>query len=153
MRSDDLKLVATNRRARYDYHLEDTLEAGLVLVGSEVKSLRLGRASLADSYATVDQGEAYLHNMHISPYEQANRFNHEPKRTRKLLLNKEEIRTLAGKVSQRGYTLVPVRVYFRRGRAKVEIALARGKKTYDRRRDIAERDARRAIERALKERR
>ncbi|MDQ7794303.1 MAG: SsrA-binding protein SmpB [bacterium] len=153
MRSDDLKLVATNRRARYDYHLEDTLEAGLVLVGSEVKSLRLGRASLADSYATVDQGEAYLHNMHISPYEQANRFNHEPKRTRKLLLNKDEIRTLAGKVSQRGYTLVPVRVYFRRGRAKVEIALARGKKTYDRRRDIAERDARRAIERALKERR
>lgn len=150
---DELKLVATNRKARYEYHLEETLEAGLVLVGSEVKSLRLGRASLTDSYAAVDKGEAYLYNLHISPYEQANRWNHEPRRTRKLLLHKEEIRRLAGKISQRGYTLVPLRVYFRRGRAKVEIALARGKKTYDRRRDIADRDARRAIERALKEHR
>jgi len=148
---DELKVVASNRKARHEYHLEETLEAGLVLVGSEVKSLRLGRASLTDSYATVERGEVYLHNMHISPYEQANRFNHEPKRTRKLLLHREEIRRLAGKISQRGYTLVPLRVYFRGGRAKVEIALARGKKIYDKRRDIAERDARRAIDRALKE--
>jgi len=150
--NDEVKVVATNRKARHEYHVEETVEAGLVLVGSEVKALRLGRASLTDSYARFEGGEAHLFNLHISPYEQANQFNHEPKRTRKLLLHKAEIRRLLGKVTQRGYTVIPLRLYFRGGRAKVELALARGKKVYDRRRDIAERDAQRAIQRALKER-
>ncbi|HSW10378.1 MAG TPA: SsrA-binding protein SmpB [Bacillota bacterium] len=150
--NDEIKVVATNRKARHEYHVEETVEAGLVLVGSEVKALRLGRASLTDSYARFEGGEAQLYNLHISPYEQANQFNHEPKRTRKLLLHKAEIRRLLGKVTQRGYTVIPLRLYFRGGRAKVELALARGKQVHDRRRDIAERDAQRAIQRALKER-
>jgi SsrA-binding protein len=145
--------VVTNRRARHDYQLEETYEAGLQLLGSEVKSLRAGRASLQDAYGKVRGGEVWLVNMHIAPYEQAGPFNHDPLRPRKLLLHKAEIRRLVGKVKERGYTLVPLRVYFRRGLAKVELALARGKKEYDRRADIRRREAERQIARALAGRR
>lgn len=147
------RTVVTNRRARHDYHLEETYEAGLQLLGSEVKSLRAGRASLQDAYAKVRGGEVWLVNMHIAPYEQAGPFNHDPLRPRKLLLHRAEIRRLVGKVKERGYTLIPLRVYFRRGRAKVELALARGKKEYDRRADIRKREAERQIARALAGRR
>ncbi|MCS7234698.1 MAG: SsrA-binding protein SmpB [Armatimonadota bacterium] len=147
------RTVVTNRRARHDYHLEETYEAGLQLLGSEVKSLRAGRASLQDAYAKVRGGEVWLVNMHIAPYEQAGPFNHDPLRPRKLLLHRAEIRRLVGKVKGRGYTLIPLRVYFRRGRAKVELALARGKKEYDRRADIRKREAERQIARALAGRR
>lgn len=145
------KVVAENRKARHDYFIEETLEAGIALRGTEVKSLRLGRASLQDSFARVENGEVVLYNMHISPYDFGNRFNHDPKRARKLLLHKSEIRKLIGRTKQRGYTLVPLRVYFSpRGLAKVELALAKGKRAYDKRQDMAERDARREIERALR---
>jgi SsrA-binding protein len=147
------RTVVANRRARHDYHLEETYEAGIQLVGSEVKSLRAGRASLQDAYAKVRGGEVWLVNMHIAPYEQAGPFNHDPLRPRKLLLHKSEIRRLVGKVKERGYTLVPLRVYFRRGLAKVELALARGKKQVDRRADIRKREAERQIARALAGRR
>ncbi len=147
------RTVVTNRRARHDYQLEETYEAGLQLLGSEVKSLRAGRASLQDAYGKVRGGEVWLVNMHIAPYEQAGPFNHDPLRPRKLLLHKAEIRRLVGKVKERGYTLVPLRVYFRRGLAKVELALARGKKEYDRRADIRRREAERQIARALAGRR
>lgn len=147
------KVVATNRKARHDYHIEETYEAGLVLTGTEVKSLRQGRLNLKDSFARVEGGEVFLYNMHVSPYSHGNRWNHEPTRTRKLLLHKEEIRRLIGKVQQQGLTLVPLKVYFTpQGRAKVEIALARGKKLWDKRQDIAERDARREAQRAAKAR-
>lgn len=147
------KVVATNRKARHDYHIEETYEAGLVLTGTEVKSIRQGRLNLKDSFARVEDGEVFLYNMHVSPYSHGNRWNHEPTRTRKLLLHKGEIRRLVGKVQQQGLTLVPLRVYFTpKGRAKVEIALARGKKLWDKRRDIAKRDARREAERAVKSR-
>ncbi|MCL6450043.1 MAG: SsrA-binding protein SmpB [Acetobacteraceae bacterium] len=145
-----LKVVGVNRRARHDYHIEEACEAGLVLTGTEVKSLRLGRVSLQDAYAEVNGGEVYLVNCHIAPYAQAHRFNHPPRRRRKLLLNRGEIARLAGRVRERGYTLVPLRVYFKGSWAKVELGLGRGKKVYDRRRDIAEREARRQVERALK---
>lgn len=147
---EEIKVVAENRKARHDYFIEETIEAGIALVGSEVKSLRLGRVSLQDSYAEIKGREVFLRGMHIAPYEYSNRFNHDPLRVRKLLLHKHEILRLESKVKQRGYTLVPLRVYFKRGLAKVELALAKGKKAYDRREEIAERDARRAIERALK---
>lgn len=147
------RTVALNRRARHDYHLEELFEAGIQLLGSEVKSLRAGRASLQEAYAKVRGGEVWLVNMHIAPYEQAGPFNHDPLRPRKLLLHKAQIRRLVGKVRERGYTLVPVRVYFRRGLAKVELALARGKKQYDKRADIKEREAQRQIARALASRR
>jgi SsrA-binding protein len=143
------RTVLTNRRARHEYHIEETWEAGLVLTGTEVKSLRAGKASLQDAYARVQGGEVWLVNMHINPYEQGGVFNHDPMRPRKLLLRAEEIRRLLGKVQQKGYTLVPIRVYFRRGYAKVDLALARGKKLYDRREDIARRDAERQIARAV----
>lgn len=145
----EARTVVANRRARHDYHLEETYEAGLQLLGSEVKSLRAGRASLQDAYAKVRGGELWLVNMHISPYEQAGPFNHDPLRPRKLLLHKAEIRRLVGKVKERGYTLIPLRVYFRRGLAKVELALARGKKQFDKRADIRKREAERQIARAL----
>jgi len=144
------RAIAENRKARYDYHIEDTVEAGLVLTGTEVKSLRLGRVNLRDSYAEIRSGEAWLVNVHISPYEQGNRFNHEPRRSRKLLLHKRELTRLTGQVTQRGFTLVPLRVYWSHGRAKVELALARGKREYDKRRDIAERESERALARALR---
>ncbi|HHY93438.1 MAG TPA: SsrA-binding protein SmpB [Firmicutes bacterium] len=145
-----LKVVAENRRARHDYHIEDTVEAGLVLLGSEVKSLRIGGGSLQDSYAEIKDGEAFLVNAHIAPYRAATYFGHsDPRRRRKLLLHAREIRRLDGQVRQRGYTLIPLRLYFRGGKAKVELALARGKRLYDHRRSLAERDARREVEREL----
>jgi len=150
--SDNIKVITENRKARHDYHVEETFEAGIVLVGTEVKSLRAGRANLKDSFARVERGEVFLYNAHISPYEQGNRFNHDPLRTRKLLMNKHEIRKLIGRVQEKGLTLVPLKMYFKNGRAKVELALARGKKLYDRRDDIAARDARREMEKAFRER-
>ncbi len=151
-KSDNTKTVADNRKARHDYHIEETHEAGLVLTGTEVKSLRAGQCSLRDSYAEVRDGEVFLVNSHISQYKQGNRFNHEPLRPRKLLLHKHEIRRLAVRSRERGYTLVPLRIYFSGSRAKVELAVARGKHTYDKRRDLADRDAKRAIERAMSNR-
>ena len=147
------RAVATNRRARHDYHILESYEAGIVLTGTEVKSVRQGRVNLQDAFARVERGEVFLYNMHISPYAYGNRWNHEPTRTRKLLLHKAEIRKLIGRVQQQGFTLVPLRVYFNeRGRAKVELALAQGKKKWDKRRDIAKREVQREVERAMKER-
>ncbi|AEF95329.1 SsrA-binding protein [Desulfotomaculum nigrificans CO-1-SRB] len=148
-----LKTITENRRARHEYHILETYEAGIALTGTEVKSLRAGKANLQDSYARVDNGEMMLYNMHISPYEQGNRFNHDPKRTRRLLMHKQEIMRLFGKVREKGLALVPLKVYFNpRGRVKVELALAQGKKSYDKRQDIAARDAKREMDRAIRER-
>ncbi|MGB8005173.1 MAG: SsrA-binding protein SmpB [Gaiellaceae bacterium] len=147
------KLIADNRRARRDYHLLDRVEAGLVLTGTEVKSLRDGRANLQQAYADVRDGEAWLIGAHISVYDQGNLANHDPDRDRKLLLHKRELDSLAGKVAQRGLTLVPTKLYFKDGRAKVELALAKGKEGQDKRRDIAKREADRDMQRALKSRR
>jgi len=147
------KLIADNRRARHDYHLLDRYEAGLVLTGTEVKSLREGRATLQNAYADVRGMEVWLVGAHIAEYAQGNVHNHDPDRDRKLLLNKKEIASLIGKVRERGFTLVPTRMYWKNGRAKIELALARGKEVRDKRRDIARRDAQRQMERALKSRR
>ena len=147
------KLIADNRPARHDYHLTDRIEAGIVLTGTEVKSLRDGRVSLQQAYADVREGEVWLVGATISPYEQAAVDAHDPDRDRKLLLHRKEIASLIGKVTQRGFTLVPTRLYFKNGRAKVELALAKGKELHDKRRDIARRDADRQIERALRSRR
>jgi len=145
------KVVVTNRRAHHDYHIEEKLEAGLVLKGTEVKSLREGRVSLQDSYATVEQGEVTLHHCHVSPYSHGNIMNHDPLRPRKLLLHRKQISRLLGQTQQKGLTLIPLRIYFTpRGHAKVELALARGKKQYDRREAIKEREAGREVERAMK---
>src|SRR3954463_7025024 len=144
------KLIADNRRARYEYHLLDRHEAGLVLTGTEVKSLREGRANLAQAYVTIRGGEPWLVGAHISTYDHGNIANHEPERDRKLLLKAKEIATLDARVSERGLTLVPTRLYFKDGRAKVEVALARGKDVHDKRSDIAKREADRQIERAVK---
>lgn len=144
--------VALNRRASFDYFIEDRFEAGMALTGTEVKALRAGHANLREAYARIQGSEAWLWNAHISPYEQGNRFNHEPTRNRKLLLHHKEISQLAGLVKRPGYTLVPLRIYFKNNRAKVEIGVARGKKSYDKRDALAERDARREVERALAER-
>ncbi|MDO7787906.1 SsrA-binding protein SmpB [Desulforamulus aquiferis] len=147
------KTISENRRARHEYHILETYEAGISLSGTEVKSLRAGKSNLQDSYARVDNGEMMLHNMHISPYEQGNRFNHEPKRTRRLLMHKQEIMRLYGKVREKGLALIPLKVYFNpRGKVKVEIALAQGKKSFDKRQDIAARDAKRDMDRAMRER-
>jgi SsrA-binding protein len=148
-REQGRKLIAQNRKARHDYHIDDTLEAGLVLVGTEVKSLRQGRASLADGFAEIDGGEAWLHNVHIPEYSQGTWTNHSARRKRKLLLNRHEIDKLERKVSEKGFTLVPLALYFKDGRAKVEIGVARGKKAYDKRHAIAERTANREKEQAL----
>ncbi len=145
-----IKVIAENRKARHDYHIEERYEAGIVLTGTEIKSVRAGRVNLRDSHALIERGEVILYNMHIAPYEQGNRYNHDPDRPRKLLLHRWEIDQLYGKVRVRGYSLVPLKVYLRRGRAKVELALARGKKVYDKREAIAEREAKRRIDRALK---
>jgi SsrA-binding protein len=147
------KLIAENRRARHDYQLLERFEAGLVLTGTEVKSLRAGRATLAQAYAEVRDGEAWLLGADIGVYDQGNRANHDPTRARKLLLHRRELDSLYGKVREKGLTLVPTRLYFKDGRVKVELALARGKEQRDKRRDLAERDARRQVERALKARR
>ena len=144
--------VATNRQARYRYHLMDTWEAGLVLTGTEVKSLRGGKAQLKDGYASIQNGEVWLHNVHIPPYAPATRENHEPERPRKLLMHRREIERLIGKTAERGFTLVPTRIYFKGPRAKVEIALATGKEGRDRRREIQDRDVRREVERDFKQR-
>lgn len=144
--------VTTNRKAYHDYFVEDTLEAGLCLQGTEVKSLRSGLANLVDSYALVKNNEVFLFNANISPYPFGNIMNHEPLRTRKLLLHKEEIRKLVGKITQKGYTLIPLKIYFVRGKAKVLIGLAKGKKAYDKRETIKEKESKREVERAVKER-
>jgi len=144
------RLIVDNRRARHDYHLSDKVEAGLVLSGTEVKSLRDGKATLQQAYAEVREGEAWLNGLHIPEYTQGNRANHDPDRPRKLLLHRREIDRMYGQVRERGYTVVPTRLYFKGGRVKVELALARGKEVRDKRRDIAARDAKRQIERELK---
>jgi SsrA-binding protein len=143
------KVIVSNRKARHDYAILDTYEAGIMLQGTEVKSLRLGRASLVDSFATVDDGEIFLRNLHIPEYTQGSWTNHEPRRTRKLLLHKAEIERLIGKTREGGLTLVPLRMYFSDGKVKVELALAKGKKSYDKRNDMAKRDAQREITRAV----
>ncbi len=144
------KLVAKNRRARHEYEILDTIEAGIVLLGPEVKSLRQGKVSLADAYATVRRGELWLMNVHISPYEQAGRENPNPRRERKLLAHRAEISKLAGQVAERGLTLVPLSLYFQDGRAKVELGLARGKRRYDKRQAIRKREEDREIDRVLR---
>ncbi len=142
--------IAQNRRARHEYHIEETVEGGLVLTGTEVKALRAGRASLQESYARVEDGEVWIHGMHIPPYEPGSIFNHDPMRNRKVLLHQREISRLLGKAQQKGYTLIPLRLYWSHGVAKVELAVARGKKAYDKREAIARRDAQRQIEKAVK---
>jgi SsrA-binding protein len=142
--------VAVNRRAYHDYFIDEKYEAGVMLSGTEVKSVRNGRCNLRDGYVRIDNGEAWLENVHISPYAQGNLMNHEPLRPRKLLLHRKEISSLIGKVKQRGYTLIPLRVYFSRNRAKIEVGLARGKRQYDKREAIAEREAKREIARAVR---
>jgi SsrA-binding protein len=148
-----IKLIAQNRRARHDYHIEETVEAGLVLMGTEVKSCREGRVNLSDAYATIRDGEPWLLQLHISPYSHGNRANHEPMRPRKLLMHHDEIERLDEKVSQGGRTLVPLRLYFRHGLAKAEVAVARGKRAYDKRASIAQRDAERRMRQELGRRR
>ncbi len=147
-----VKVVAKNRKARHLYHIVETFESGIALQGTEVKSVREARVNLKDSFARVEKGELFLYNMHISPYEHGNRFNHDPLRPRKLLMHRREINRLGGYVQEKGLTLVPLSLYLRRGKVKVELALVRGKRDYDKRQDIAERDARREMERAFKER-
>ena len=146
----NIKIVCQNKKVRHDYFIDDVLEAGIVLIGPEVKSLREGRASLVDSYAKVKEGEVFLHKMHITPYPFAHHVELEPMRVRKLLLNKREIKRLIGKTEEKGYTLVPTKVYFTRGRAKVEIALAKGKRKYDKRRALKEKELKRDIDEAKK---
>jgi SsrA-binding protein len=144
-----IKVIATNRKARHDYHIEDTIEAGLVLTGSEIKSIRAGQVSLRESYATVRNDEMWLVNAHIASYQQASYTNHEPRRDRKLLLHRREINRLIGKLQEKGLTLIPLRIYLKDSRAKVELGLARGKKLYDKRQTLRERDDRRQIDRAM----
>ena len=146
------QIICVNRQARHNYFIDETYEAGLVLLGSEVKSLRDGKANLKDSYARVQKGEAFLINAHVSPYPGANRFNHEPTRQRKLLLHAREIERLTGKTKEKGFTLVPLKMYFKNGRAKVELGLARGKKLYDKRETLRRKESDREVERSLKSR-
>ena len=146
------KTVCENRKARHDYFIHETYEAGIELFGTEVKSLRAGRANLKDAYGAVKKGELFIEGMHISPYEQGNIFNRDPLRPKKLLMHKSEIMKLFGKTREKGFTLVPLRVYFKRGRAKMEIALASGKHTFDKRRTLADKEMKCDVERALKER-
>ncbi len=150
--SGDIKIIAKNKRARHDYHVVDTVEAGVVLRGTEVKSVRLGKVQLVDSFARIEDDEVFVHSMHISPYEQGNRFNVEPRRRRKLLLHRSEIRRLHRQVREKGVTLIPLAVYLKGGRVKLEIGLCRGKRAYDKRRTIAERDAARDMERVMRRR-
>ncbi len=145
------KVFAQNRKAFHDYFLEETCEAGIALTGTEVKSVRAGKVNLKDSYARVENGQVFVYNMHISPYEQGNRFNHEPLRTRKLLLHRREISRLLGLTKTKGYTLVPTKLYAVRGLIKLELALARGKKQFDKREALEEKEAKREVSRAFKE--
>lgn len=147
-----VKVIATNRKARHQYQFHDSFEAGLVLQGSEIKSIRAGRVSLQEGFVTFEGGEAWLVNVHIAPYDPASLQNHEPRRRRKLLLHRREINRLRSRAQEKGYTIVPTKLYLKDGRAKIEIVLARGKKQYDKRQTIAERDSKRQMERAIKER-
>lgn len=149
MKPSGIKIIATNRKAYHDYHILDTFEAGMVLTGSEIKSIRAGQISLRDGYATIQDDEIWLMNVHIAPYHQANRENHEPRRTRKLLLHRREINRLIGKLREKGLTLIPLKVYLKNNRAKVELGLAVGKKQYDKRAALKEKESRRQIDRAL----
>ena len=149
MSKEDIKVIATNRKARHEFFLEDSYEAGLSLLGSEIKSIRAGQVSLKEAHVEIDGEQAWLVNAHIAPYESAGRFNHEPRRRRRLLLHKREIHRLYDRVRQKGYTIVALRLYLKSGKAKLEIALARGKRKYDKRKEISERDAARDVERAL----
>jgi SsrA-binding protein len=151
-KQDDREIVARNKRARHDYHILDSWEAGLVLTGTEVKSLRDGKASMVDAYALVKDGEVFLLNLHISPYEKGNQFNHEPTRTRKLLLHRREIRRLIGAVERQGLTLIPLRLYFTRGRAKVALGVCKGKKLHDKRADDKKRSDEREMARVARTR-
>lgn len=153
MSLDDRKIIATNRKAKHDYFLEDRMEAGIALKGTEIKSIRAGRVSLREAYVQVDGGEAWLVNAHIAPYDPASTMNHDPRRRRKLLLHKRQIIKLFDDIRQKGYTIIPTVMYLRSGRAKVEIAVARGKRKYDKRREIAKRDAEREMARATTRRR
>ena len=148
----DKKVISTNRKAFHEYHIFDKFNAGMVLTGTEIKSIRKGAINLKDSFVKIDDFEVFLYNCHISPYEQGNRYNHEEKRTRKLLLNKKEIEKLVGKIKKDGYAIVPLEVYLENGWAKIEIALAKGKKLYDKRDDLAKKAQSRDIERAVKSR-
>jgi SsrA-binding protein len=150
MAENGKKIITVNKRARFDYEISETLEAGLVLRGTEVKSLRDGRVSLQDAYADVQNGEVFLLHAHINPYDHGNRFNHEPERPRKLLLHKREIKRLIGKTQEKGLTLIPTRMYFMQGKAKIELGLAKGKKQYDKRQELKRRSAQRDIERAVR---
>ncbi|ACL70321.1 SsrA-binding protein SmpB [Halothermothrix orenii] len=152
MGQDNIKVIARNKKARHDFFIEETYESGIILRGTEIKSVREGRVNLKDSFALVENGEVFLYNMHISPYKQGNRYNHDPGRKRKLLLHKSEIRKLIGKTKQRGYSLVPLSIYLKNNLAKIELALAKGKKKYDKRQEIAKKTAEREIRRAFKER-
>ena len=149
--AEGMKVISENRRVRHDYFIEEKVEAGIVLTGTEIKSIRAGRVNLKDGYAEVLGGEIWMNAVHISPYAQGNRFNHEPLRRRKLLLHRAEIAKLASKVQKQGMTLIPLKVYLARGMAKIELGLCRGKKTYDKRQDIAERDAKREMDRSLRD--
>ncbi|OIK09093.1 SsrA-binding protein [Bacillus sp. OV322] len=146
------KQLAQNKKAYHDYFIEETFESGIVLQGTEIKSIRAGKVNLKDSFAKIERGEIYLHNMHISPYEQGNRFNHDPLRTRKLLLHKKQISKLIGDTKETGYTIVPLKIYLKNGFAKVLIGLGRGKKQYDKREDLKKKEAKRDIERAFRDR-
>ncbi|MDO9209820.1 MAG: SsrA-binding protein SmpB [Deltaproteobacteria bacterium] len=147
------KILCLNKKARHDYFIEETYEAGIALEGTEVKSLRMGKGNLKDSYVLIKDEEAFLHNTHISPYPYGHQFNHEPERVRKLLLHKQEIRRLSGKTNERGYTLIPLKIYLKSGKIKLAIGLAKGKTLYDKREDLKKRSADREMEKALKERR
>ena len=144
------KLIANNKKAYHDFFIDETFETGVVLHGTEVKSMRLGKCSIKESFIRIENGEVFVYGMHVSPYEKGNIFNKDPLRVKKLLMHRYEINKLAGKVAEKGYTLVPLQVYFKDGRVKVEIGLARGKKLYDKREDIAKKDARREVEREFK---
>jgi len=148
---DGIKILVKNKKARHDFFIEDTLETGIALAGTEVKSVRLGKANIRDAYAAVKNGEVYMYNMHISPYEKGNVYNRDPLRERKLLLHRSEIKRLIGATKEKGYALIPTAVYLKRGIVKVELALAKGKKLYDKRADIARRDANRDMHRRLRE--
>ena len=152
MGKESVKLIANNKKAYHDYFIEDKYEAGISLAGTEVKSLRMGKCSIKEAFIRVDKGEVLIYGMHISPYEKGNIFNKDPLRTRKLLLHRYEINKILGKITEKGYTMVPLQVYFKGSLVKVEIGLARGKKLYDKRQDAANKDARRQIDRAMKER-
>ncbi len=152
MAKKESNVIAQNKKATFDYFIEEMIEAGIVLKGTEIKAIRAGRMNLKDSFARISGGEIYLHNAHISEYEQGNRYNHEPTRARKLLLQKKQINELFGKTQQKGYSIVPLKVYLKNGFAKVLIGLAKGKKNYDKRETLKRQDAKREVERALKER-